>query len=76
MENTDLAALIPRKIGEILELVASVRFRFADVLPNMSYGSPGVIPCGAAYETGDELGWSEHGSTTGASPARAGWGCA
>ncbi len=74
MENTDLAALIPPKIGEILELVASVRCHFDDVLPNMSYGSP--EPSLALRPTGraTRFAWSDHGSTSGASPARTGWG--
>jgi phosphatidylserine decarboxylase len=44
-------------------LVASMRFHFVDVLLNMKYGGPAVIPCDATYRKGDELGWFEHGST-------------
>ena len=44
-------------------LVASMRFRFLDVLLNLKYRGPNVIPCDRAVRKGDELGWFEHGST-------------
>jgi phosphatidylserine decarboxylase len=44
-------------------LVASMRFHFLDVLLNLKYRGPNVIPCDAAFGKGDELGWFEHGST-------------
>jgi phosphatidylserine decarboxylase len=44
-------------------LVASLRFHFLDVLLNLKYRGPNVIPCDAAFEKGEELGWFEHGST-------------
>jgi phosphatidylserine decarboxylase len=44
-------------------LVASMRFHFLDVRLNLKYRGPNVIPCGATFGKGDELGWFEHGST-------------
>jgi phosphatidylserine decarboxylase len=44
-------------------LVASIRLHCVNVLLNMKYRGPNVIPCDAAYRKGDELGWFEHGST-------------
>jgi phosphatidylserine decarboxylase len=44
-------------------LVASMRFHFLDVLLNLKYRGPNVIPCNAAFRKGEELGWFEHGST-------------
>ncbi len=44
-------------------LVASMRFRFLDVLLNLRYRGPNVIPCQARLAKGDEMGWFEHGST-------------
>ena len=44
-------------------LVASMRFHFLDVLLNLKYRGPNVIPCNASFKKGEELGWFEHGST-------------
>lgn len=44
-------------------LVASMRFRFLDVLLNLRYRGPNVIPCQASLAKGEEMGWFEHGST-------------
>jgi len=44
-------------------LVASIRLRFLDVLLNLRYRGPNVIPCDAAFAKGAEMGWFEHGST-------------
>src|SRR5580693_9513569 len=44
-------------------LVASMRLRFLDVLLHLRYRGPNVIPCDAALERGEEMGWFEHGST-------------
>ena len=44
-------------------LVASIRLRFLDVLLHLRYRGPGVIPCDAALQRGEEMGWFEHGST-------------
>ena len=44
-------------------LVASIRLRFLDVLLHLRYRGPNVIPCDAAMQRGEEMGWFEHGST-------------
>ncbi len=44
-------------------LVASMRLRFLDVLLNLRYRGPNVIPCDADLRRGEEMGWFEHGST-------------
>ena len=44
-------------------LVASIRLRFLNVLLNLRYRGPNVIPCDAAFAKGAEMGWFEHGST-------------
>jgi phosphatidylserine decarboxylase len=44
-------------------LVASIRLRFLDVLLHLRYHGPNVIPCDAALQRGQEMGWFEHGST-------------
>ena len=44
-------------------LVASIRLRFLDVLLHLRYRGPTVIPCDAALQRGEEMGWFEHGST-------------
>lgn len=44
-------------------LVASIRLRFLDVLLHLRYPGPHVIPCDAALQRGEEMGWFEHGST-------------
>ena len=44
-------------------LVASIRLRFLDVLLHLRYRGPNVIPCDAALQRGQEMGWFEHGST-------------
>jgi phosphatidylserine decarboxylase len=36
---------------------------FLDVLLNLKHRGPNVIPCDAAFEKGQEMGWFEHGST-------------
>jgi phosphatidylserine decarboxylase len=44
-------------------LVASIRLRFLDVLLHLRYHGPNVMPCDAALQRGEEMGWFEHGST-------------
>jgi phosphatidylserine decarboxylase len=44
-------------------LVASIRLRFLDVLLHLRYRGPNIIPCDAALQRGEEMGWFEHGST-------------
>ncbi len=44
-------------------LVASMRLRAVDVALNAQYRGPHQLPCDAAYEKGQEMGWFEHGST-------------
>jgi phosphatidylserine decarboxylase len=44
-------------------LVASIRLKFLDVLLHLRYPGPQVIPCDAALQRGEEMGWFEHGST-------------
>lgn len=44
-------------------LVASIRLKFLDVLLHLRYRGPNVIPCDAAMQRGEEMGWFEHGST-------------
>ena len=44
-------------------LVASMRLKFLDVLLHLRYRGPNVIPCDAALQRGEEMGWFEHGST-------------
>jgi phosphatidylserine decarboxylase len=44
-------------------LVASIRLKFLDVLLHLRYCGPNVIPCDAALQRGEEMGWFEHGST-------------
>jgi phosphatidylserine decarboxylase len=44
-------------------LVASIRLRFLDVLLCAGYRGKTEIPCQAAFEKGEEMGWFEHGST-------------
>ncbi len=44
-------------------LVASIRLSFLDVLLHLRYRGPNVIPCDAALQRGEEMGWFEHGST-------------
>ena len=44
-------------------LVASIRLRFLDVLLHLRYRGSNVIPCDAALQRGEEMGWFEHGST-------------
>ncbi len=44
-------------------LVASIRLRFLDVRLHLRYHGPNVIPCDAALQRGEEMGWFEHGST-------------
>jgi phosphatidylserine decarboxylase len=44
-------------------LVASIRLRFLNVLLHLRYRGPNVIPCDAALQRGEEMGWFEHGST-------------
>jgi phosphatidylserine decarboxylase len=44
-------------------LVASIRLRFLDVLLHLRYRGPNVMPCDAALQRGEEMGWFEHGST-------------
>ncbi|WP_066268633.1 archaetidylserine decarboxylase [Hydrogenophaga palleronii] len=44
-------------------LVASMRLRAVDVALNAQYRGPHQLPCNAAYDKGQEMGWFEHGST-------------
>jgi phosphatidylserine decarboxylase len=44
-------------------LVASMRFHFADVVMNLRWPGPNMLPCDAVLRRGDEMGWFEHGST-------------
>jgi phosphatidylserine decarboxylase len=44
-------------------LVASIRLKFLDVLLHLRYRGPNMIPCDAALQRGEEMGWFEHGST-------------
>ena len=44
-------------------LVASIRLHFLDALLRDGYGGPTVLPCDAAFEKGQEMGWFQHGST-------------
>jgi phosphatidylserine decarboxylase len=44
-------------------LVASIRLKFLDVLLHLRYRGPNVMPCDAALQRGEEMGWFEHGST-------------
>jgi phosphatidylserine decarboxylase len=44
-------------------LVASMRLTFLDVLLHLRYRGPNIIPCDAALQRGEEMGWFEHGST-------------
>jgi phosphatidylserine decarboxylase len=44
-------------------LVASIRLRFLDVRLHLRYRGPNIIPCDAAVQRGQEMGWFEHGST-------------
>jgi phosphatidylserine decarboxylase len=44
-------------------LVASIRLKFLDVLLHLRYRGPNLIPCDAALQRGEEMGWFEHGST-------------
>ncbi|QBK05817.1 phosphatidylserine decarboxylase [Hylemonella gracilis] len=51
--------LVP--VGAIL--VASVRLHFLDLNLHHGYAGPQVLPCDAALQRGQEMGWFEHGST-------------
>jgi phosphatidylserine decarboxylase len=44
-------------------LVASIRLNFLDILLHLRYRGPNVMPCDAALQRGEEMGWFEHGST-------------
>jgi phosphatidylserine decarboxylase len=44
-------------------LVASIRLRFLDVLLHLKYRGPNIIPCHAALNKGEDMGWFQHGST-------------
>jgi phosphatidylserine decarboxylase len=44
-------------------LVASIRLHFLDVLLSAQYRGAAEIPCRAAFEKGEEMGWFQHGST-------------
>jgi phosphatidylserine decarboxylase len=44
-------------------LVASIRLKFLNVLLHLRYRGPNFIPCDAALQRGEEMGWFEHGST-------------
>jgi phosphatidylserine decarboxylase len=59
LPSGELLTLVP--VAAIL--VASIRLRFLDVLLHLRYRGPNVIPCDAALQRGEEMGWFEHGST-------------
>jgi phosphatidylserine decarboxylase len=59
LASQQLLTLVP--VAAIL--VASIRLRFLDVLLHLRYRGPNVIPCDAALQRGEEMGWFEHGST-------------
>jgi len=44
-------------------LVASIRLHFLNVLLHLRWPGPHEMPCDAAVQKGQELGWFEHGST-------------
>ncbi|MBV8621769.1 MAG: phosphatidylserine decarboxylase [Curvibacter sp.] len=44
-------------------LVASLRLHFLDLLLHVDYPGPHELPCQAAIQKGQELGWFQHGST-------------
>jgi phosphatidylserine decarboxylase len=44
-------------------LVAGIRLRCLDLPFERNSIAPTVLPCGAQFAKGDELGWFEHGST-------------
>jgi len=44
-------------------LVASIRLHFLNLLLHLNYLGPKLIPCDAALQKGQEMGWFEHGST-------------
>jgi phosphatidylserine decarboxylase len=59
LASGELMTLVP--VAAIL--VASIRLKFLDVLLNLRYRGPNVIPCDARVSKGEEMGWFEHGST-------------
>ena len=59
LRSKDLLTLVP--VAAVL--VASIRLKFLDVLLHLRYRGPNVIPCDAALQRGEEMGWFEHGST-------------
>ena len=59
LASQQLLTLVP--VAAIL--VASIRLRFLNVLLHLRYRGPNVIPCDAALQRGEEMGWFEHGST-------------
>jgi phosphatidylserine decarboxylase len=60
LESTgDLITLVP--VAAIL--VASIRLHFLDLLLNLKYRGPNIIPCDASLYKGQEMGWFQHGST-------------
>lgn len=44
-------------------LVASIRFRFVDILLDLRQGGARQISCDAPLRKGEEMGWFQHGST-------------
>jgi phosphatidylserine decarboxylase len=44
-------------------LVASIRLHFLDVLLHLRWNGPNEMPCDAALNKGQDMGWFEHGST-------------
>jgi phosphatidylserine decarboxylase len=44
-------------------LVASIRLHFLDVLLHLRWPGPNEMPCDAAFDKGQEMGWFQHGST-------------
>ncbi len=59
--QSDGTALLIVPVAAIL--VASMRFHFLDVLLNLRYRGPNIIPCQASLTKGEQMGWFEHGST-------------
>jgi phosphatidylserine decarboxylase len=59
LEGAGTLTLVP--VAAIL--VASIRLKFLDVLLHVKYRGPHLIPCNAAVQRGEEMGWFEHGST-------------
>lgn len=59
--NSNTAPMLIVPVAAIL--VASMRFRFADVLMHLRYRGAHLLRCDARLRKGEEMGWFEHGST-------------